>query len=339
MNWQRCAFFLGVLFTLSISACGHEEFGVKLKPGSEVCMESLLHISNTPSGFDYPNAQAPVSVDLLRQEAHKMENLRKGIKNKKYILHYYHREDGFDIPIPPVKFPLFWKIDSTKNQTEGTFEIDIESEDDILITYKCRECSQITPEGKKLVKTGIGTSFEYSVKFHASPNEKIEATDYAVKLAPRKIPFSAAVGNHYTITLVAPETYCNAAKEKLEIVESKGMPNSYTMRFTDNSKYWASSFLKEIGIAMAMSDHQNADQMIQSRVDSLSNQIDALKAEVGDIERILEALPKREEKMSEFNAKENELMLLLEKKAEIQIKQAGMLPRILVLATGTPCGS
>lgn len=338
MNWHRNSVFIALISLLCFSSCIQDKFEVNLKPGSESCLESMLFVSN-PNATDLPflQSQRPVSIDLLQEEAAKPENLRKGIKNKKYVLHFYRRVGDFDIAIPPVKFPLFWKIDSTLNQTEGTFLIDIKSESDVFIEYKCDGCATISPKGEKITANGVASAFEFSTSMHVSPQETIQTDHFAVRLAPRQIPFSKAVGESYVITISSPETYCNAAKDRLQFFKTENSPTGFSMRFRDNSEYWASSFLKEIGIALAMSDHENAEQLIQTRVDSISVKVDSLKSIVGNIENLLDALPKRAEKMDEFNETEKELVLLLEQRAALQIKKAGMLPRILILATGTPC--
>ena len=337
MELKQRAILILLVLAFGFSACSEDPFVIKLQPGSETCLESLLFVSgNNVQALPMLKKLEPVSLGYLQPEANKMENLRKGIKNRKYVLHHYKRSEGFDLAIPPVKFPLFWEIDSTHIQTEGTYLIDIVSESEVKIRFKCEGCAQIDQKGEKLA----GKHAALEIEFGTAPDATIVKEDWGFRLRPRKIPFSEVVGQHFVLKVTAPETYCEAAKTKLTFENTKGgLPNSFQMRFVDDSEYWTSIFLKEIGIAIAMRDLEDARDLIQVKIDSLGTEIDALKSQVSQqtLERVLDALPNRAEKMQEFNAEENALMKLLEEKASLQLKSASMLPRILVLASGSKC--
>lgn len=331
---RRFQGIIGAILYLMIFAtsCGTNQFEIKLKTNSGTCLESLLINSPLKSKSSILETREAISLELIQDEALKTENLRKAIKNRKYVLQFFQREEEYDISIPPVKFPLFWELDSLSVQTEGVFLIEIKGDNEVQIAFHCDECNQIDSNGNNVSPK----KHDYQQEFQVKPNGNISNADFSIRLRPRKIPFSDAIGQRFLIKINSAESYCNSAKSRIHVEKTKDSAETFILSYHDESEYWTSLFIKELAIAVAISDHEKTKNLFQEKIDSISLEIDTLKTKVKNLEQLLEALPNRNERMAEFDEDENQLLILLESKVALQLEMASMLPRILILSSGTP---
>ncbi len=312
--------------TLILFGCSPDRFEIHVAPNSETCIESLLSTTNE---LAMPNGklQPGLTLEDLRALAQRPENLAKAVGNKPYILHFYRRDGKMDEEISPIKFPFYWEIDSMKLQTEGTYLVQINGTSNIHLAFFCTDCQTISPDGK--VEKGKKPEIENDFDSEISARHCNE--DACFGLRPRKSDLSKEVGKTYLVRLEAQETYLNAAKQRIEIQNSPN-PGNFTLRFRDQLAYRAMTFVKELGIAMALSDKAQREKEIFPRIDALKGKIDTLRVRI--------QLPQGNPVTitpSDRAGWEQEIVALETERVQLQMEAASVIPRLLVISPGMRC--
>mgnify|MGYP000925262055 CR=1 FL=1 len=314
--------FLG-LALLCLTSCGNDRFTIRLAPNSQTCIESLL---STRNEIAMPGGKLADGLALkdIQALAFKPENLAKAVGNRRYILHFHRKNAEFDEEISPIKFPFYWEIDSTKLQTEGIYRIEIKSETDLHMAFYCKHCQVITPDGKR----EAGKKPEIENDFESGIQAKHCNEDACFAIRPRKLDLSPEVGKTYLIKVEAQQTYLDSAKIRLLLEESTVLGN-YVLRFEDPLGYRASTFVKDLGIAIALSDKTARERIILPRIDQLQARIDSIE--------ISKAYPVTGSRRTEQPP--SDLHVALEReRVQLQMEAISVLPRILVISPGMRCG-
>jgi hypothetical protein len=256
--------------------------------------------------------------------AFKPDNLAKAVGNRRYIVHFYRRNADFDEEISPIKFPFYWEIDSTKLQTQGTYLVEIKSKTNLRMAFYCKECQVIDTNGKR----EAGKKPEIENDFESDIQAKHCNEDACFAIRPRKLDLSPEVGKHYLVKVEAQQTFLDSAQTRLEVEESSNKGN-YILRFQDPLGYRASTFVKELGIAMVLSDKAAREKVILPRIDQLQATIDSIE--------ISKAYPVTGSRRTE--QPRSELHVALEnERVQLQMEAISVLPRILVISPGMRCG-
>ncbi|HEX2901005.1 MAG TPA: hypothetical protein VHS96_14905, partial [Bacteroidia bacterium] len=187
---------------LCLSGCKEDRFRIRVAPGSDVCMESLLSInSGTLQGS--AASESGLGLPELKALALDKDNLKRAIGGRAYILHFYRRLEDKDEEISPVKFPFYWEIDSTKLQTEGTYLVDIQSASELKIAFRCEDCQLIDASGQSSPGKKAGFESEFD-----SPTQARHCNeDACFALRPRKLDLSPEVGKQYLVRIESQQTY------------------------------------------------------------------------------------------------------------------------------------
>jgi hypothetical protein len=311
---------------LALAGCARDPF--EIRQDDEACVESLLSVRSELEEME-GKPQRVLSLEEMEALAVRPENLERAIGRKKYILHYYKRLPDKDEEIVPAKFPLHWEIDSTAVQTEGTYWITIGKADEVKVAFSCDACQQIDGDGKVVDarKTHVETEFV------TPPTQRSCTEDWCFSIRPRKADLAAEAGNEYLIRIESQETYLKAAKSRIRLAKEKN-PRTFRLRFTDPLEYRAMGFVKELGIAMALSDKADRAKSGALKVEHLLQQMDSLKTAIMAWEGEA-ASPERDAKIESLATRRD---YLIEQKTELDIEMAGILPQILVISPGVPCG-
>lgn len=318
---------LTLLLAAVLAGCDDDRFAIRLAPNSETCLESILSTTNElarPGG----KLQPGLELEDIQALAMRPENLARAVGNKQYILHYYRRNKDFDEEVSPIKFPFYWEIDSTKLQTEGTYLVEIKSQSELHLAFYCEDCQSIAPEGT--LKPGRAPKINND--FDSDTQARHCNEDACFSIRPRKLDLSKEVGKTYLVKLEAQQTYLDSAKTRIQ-VEKFGSTGNYLLRFRDQLLYRISTFVKELGIAMALSDKAQREKEILPRIDAIKGKIDTLRVKI--------QLPQGNPVTitpSDRAAWEQEIVALETERVQLQMEAVSVIPRLLVITPGMRCG-
>ncbi len=316
---------------LAMAGCTQDNFAIRPKPGGGGCTEAVLGLSKDPKDKLEGIVERPVSLELLREYMHRPANMDAALSYKKHILHYFRRLESFDEEIVPVKFPLYWELDTTHVQTEGTYLIEFKSASEVKIDFHCDACFVVDIHGQRQP----ATRSNFTTSFTAGTNGVQETADWSFKLRPRKIQLVEEVGKKYIVQVESRTSYGADAKSRMQL-EDVGY--GYILRFSDPLASRSEDVMKGLAIAMVNDDRWQRQQAIDKVIDPLRPQIDSLYAVVDSLKSLLVLDGKSGAIHAALAPAEERLLDLLTQKSTWDIKRAAFLPRFLVLSPGIPCG-
>jgi hypothetical protein len=276
--------------------------------------------------------ERPITLELMREYMLNPYNMATALGYKKYILHYYRRESGFDEEIVPAKFPLRWEIDSTAIQTEGTYIVTFETANQVVIDFHCDACTQIDQRGARLP----GTKTDFKTSFEGTTNSLQKTADWAFKLTPRKAAMDAELGKQYLVRIEARDSYIHEAQKRLSIEEKFG---GYRMKFTDPFGYMAEKVLIGMGIAMVNEDRANRQKAIDKVNESMRPERDSLAKAIDSLKLLLPRDGRSGQAHAALKQAEERYAWLMGQKQYWDKKYAAFLPRMLTKEGAFPCGS
>lgn len=332
----RICLQFGLWASLLLFGCGHDRFEIRTQ--ADKCVESTFAVHTEVDRVEGKGNSSPLSLADLQALAVRPANLELALAKRKYIVHYYQRTQDHDVEINPAKFPLFWDIDSTVIQTEGIFLVHFKDERTANISFKCEGCIRIDTTGQTLEPKHAALESELEA---AIPSKQC-SPEWCFSLRPRKIQLKEEVGQDYLVRIESRKSYLATAKDRIQVEDGKGYPGTFTIRFRDPLEYRATNFLKELGIAMALSDKEDRAAEIAPRLETLEQQISELKREIDSLQlsrneagnkptNVDEASQQLEhEKMQTLTALERE-------KEHLLLEKFAVLPRLLVTSPALPC--
>ncbi|MFN8393966.1 MAG: hypothetical protein U0176_04760 [Bacteroidia bacterium] len=293
-----------LLVGMGLNACEQKACEVREAPNSDVCVEMLMAVHSSYEEMERL-PQTPMDFEAIKGIAFSPQCLGDALGYRKYVLHYYQHHEDRDEEIVPVKFPLYWKLDSTAIQTEGTYRVDFKSEKEVEISFHCDKCDRIDINGKLLASRIEKMDVDFTSK-----TEQVHKTpDWSFNLQPRRADLSKEVGKTFLIRIESRESYLKKAPERLNLIQSG--PNSFKIQYRDGLDYRATDFASGLGKSLALID--------QARLDSMNTL--KLKAVQDELAKLGNANPS---KLDSLKREENRLKIELD----------AILPRILVITRG-----
>lgn len=314
---RRNSLSLAVLALIAgcvLTACQPKTVEIHEAPNSEVCVELLMSVHSAYAEMERL-PQPPMDFEAIREMALSSQCLEAAMRHRKYVAHYYQHLEDRDVEIVPVKFPLYWKLDSTTIQTEGTYLVEFKSQSDLQISFQCDPCSRIDTAGK-LLASRVETM---NTEFASKTDQRHSNLDWTFTLQPRKADLSKEVGKSYLVRIESRESYLAKARERIRLVQSNG--NNLRLQYSDGLDYRATDFANSLARSLAMVDKAKRDSANTLR-------LGAVQAEIAQFEAGMAGSGDGNPELDSLKREENKL----------KIELAAILPRILVIGKGAACG-
>lgn len=305
---------LACIALMACSACTQKPIEVRENSIPEACVELLMAVHSSYAEME-GLPQPPMDFDAIERLARSEGCLEDAMGHRKYVIHYYQHLEDRDVEVVPAKFPLYWRLDSTVVQTEGTYRVEFKTQSEIEINFQCKGCARISPAGKLLASRVESMGMDFTSK----TEQEHRTPDWTFSLMPRRGDLSKEVGKSYLVRIESRESYLARADERLSL--SPAGPNSFKIRFRDGLEYRATEFANNLGKALALAD--------QALIDSAN--VIQLKAVQAEIAEMASAPASKESAAKQDSLKREENKLKIELDA--------ILPRILLISDGNSCGS